>query len=304
MTQKLILPFEVKEAVEGKFTGMASVYGEVDLGKDVVERGAFAKTISENPVVPILWQHNSKEAPIGKGTLRNTREGLAIDAELDMEDPLGVHAFRKLKMGLLKGLSIGFESVTDEIKSGIRHLKEIKLWEVSIVTFPMLPSAQVTSVKQMILSHKADFTTELEAAQTWASRRMMCNALDDSLASFIWDNTKTPEEKISASELSIAQFAAAYVEALPKYLALMDANSGGMYYHQIGDFDKKDGKALSDSYKSGIEAAQKTLQALLTKAAEGTLKSEPAAAPGPETGYHSALIHNLKESLRWNSTNS
>jgi HK97 family phage prohead protease len=145
--QKLVLPLKVKSVSdEGSFQGMASLFGVLDLQGDVVDAGAFTKTVLENPVVPILWQHQTDEV-IGSGTIRNTPSGLAIDGELDMDDPVALKAHGKLCKGLIRGLSIGFETVKDEIKNGIRHLVEVKLWEVSIVTLAALPSAQVTSVK-------------------------------------------------------------------------------------------------------------------------------------------------------------
>lgn len=131
---------------EGTFSGMASFFGVVDLQDDVVDPGAFTKTVRENPVVPILWQHRSDEV-IGQGTLENTPQGLAIDGVLDMDDPVAVKAFSKLRKNLIRGLSIGFETVKADMKGGIRHLTEIKMWEVSIVTFPALPIALVDSVK-------------------------------------------------------------------------------------------------------------------------------------------------------------
>jgi len=300
MIQKLILPMEVKDATpEGKFTGLASVYGEVDLGGDVVERGAFKKNLEENPVVPILWQHQSKEAPIGSGTIRSTKDGLAIDAQLDMEDPLAAFAFRKLKLGLLKGLSIGFNTITDEVKNGVRHLKEVQLWEVSIVTFPMCLGATVTSLKQMVLSHKGDFNTELEAAQTWAACYMILDALQTALSSIVWEDG-TPEEKVASSQESISQFTAAYLEALPKYLALREADSG-MYCCSISSFEKKEGKDLSAARSKLIETATTNLQALLVKAAKGTLR-DPAAEPGDEPLDNKLvpLFQSLKESFQWN----
>lgn len=150
-TKHLDLPFELKESTDaGKFSGIASVYGALDLGGDVVERGAFAKTLAERPSVPVLWQHRSDEV-IGEGRLKSTQAGLTIDAELDLDDPMAVKAYRKMKRGLIKGLSIGYATVKEDIKNGIRHLQEVKLYEISLVTFPMLPAAQVTSVKSFDL---------------------------------------------------------------------------------------------------------------------------------------------------------
>lgn len=146
---------EVKEVGEnGKFTGVASVYGVEDLGRDIIEKGAFKKTIEENPEVVILWQHDADEV-IGKGRVSESGNKIMLDAQLDMDDPIAQKAYSKLKKQLVKGLSIGFTTVKakwEEVKEGdaikyIRRISELKLWEVSVVTFPMLPSAQVTSVK-------------------------------------------------------------------------------------------------------------------------------------------------------------
>lgn len=147
---------EIKEVGEdGTFTGIASVYGVEDLGGDVIEKGAFKKTISENPTVPILWQHDRSEV-IGQGTVKEWQGKILLNGTLDLDDPIAVKAYKKLKNGLIKGLSIGFqtikavwEEVEEESKSTrfVRHITELKLFECSVVTFPMLPDAQVTRVK-------------------------------------------------------------------------------------------------------------------------------------------------------------
>jgi HK97 family phage prohead protease len=145
--------FEVKEVGDdGTFRGIASVYGVEDLGGDVVDQGAMRKTIAENPVIPILWQHKSDEV-IGQGTVKEWQNKVLIDGQLDMDDPTATKAHRKLKNRLIKGLSIGFTAVKttfeENEKKLIRHIGELKLWEVSVVTFPMLPGAQVTRVKNI-----------------------------------------------------------------------------------------------------------------------------------------------------------
>lgn len=152
---QISLFLEVKEIGEdGSFTGIASVYGVEDLGGDIIEKGAFKKTVAENPEVVILWQHDPSEV-IGKGKVREEGSKIMLDAKLDLEDPIGQKAHRKLKSKLIKGLSIGFQTIKskweeleEEGKSRlIRRIQELKLWEVSVVTFPMLPQAQVTRVK-------------------------------------------------------------------------------------------------------------------------------------------------------------
>ncbi len=139
---------EIKElGQQGTFRGMASIYGNKDLGGDVVEKGAFSKTLQmKSGEVPILWQHDPSE-PIGLGKLTDMNDGLQIDGELALESPVAQKAYGLMKKGVLKGLSIGYDTVISDVKDKIRYLKELKLWEVSLVTFPMNEMASILSVK-------------------------------------------------------------------------------------------------------------------------------------------------------------
>jgi HK97 family phage prohead protease len=148
---------ELKAAVQsagdnGTFHGVASVYGVIDSDRDVIEKGAFTKTLRERPEVPILWYHDQSEV-IGKGRVYEAGNQILIDGELDLEDPLAAKAHRRMKKGLVDSLSIGFtiasrDKVTIDRETDVRHIKELKLWEVSVVTFGAHPDAQITSVKQ------------------------------------------------------------------------------------------------------------------------------------------------------------
>lgn len=135
---------------DGTFTGIASMYGVSDVEGDIIEKGAFTKTIRENPEVPILWQHEEDEV-IGLGTVAEKGNKIEVTGKLDMEDPVAQNAYRKIKNGLVKGLSIGFMAIKktfgEENGVFVRRLQEIKLMEVSIVTFPAMAQAQITSVK-------------------------------------------------------------------------------------------------------------------------------------------------------------
>jgi HK97 family phage prohead protease len=73
--------------------------------------------------------------------------GPVVKAELALESPVAQKAYGLLKKGVLKGLSIGYDDVKSRIVDGVRRLSEMKLWEVSLVTFPMNPAAQVLGVK-------------------------------------------------------------------------------------------------------------------------------------------------------------
>jgi HK97 family phage prohead protease len=120
------------------------VYGNVDLGGDSVSEGAFAKTLLEKSEVPILWEHREV---IGRGVLTDTETGLVIKGKLTLAVQRASEAYALMKDGAAKGLSIGYQTVKDEWKNGIRHLRELKLHEVSITAMPMNELALVTAIK-------------------------------------------------------------------------------------------------------------------------------------------------------------
>lgn len=136
-----------------EFEGYGSVFSNEDLGRDVVEPGAFAKTIQENPEIPMLWQHWMDE-PIGvHQDLREDGKGLRLRGVINLAVAKGREAYALLKQGAIKGLSIGYDvvqfsiEVNEETGKEIRRLTELKLWEVSLVTFPMNQLARVEVVK-------------------------------------------------------------------------------------------------------------------------------------------------------------
>ena len=124
--------------------GYASLFGVKDLSGDTIVRGAFARSLQGRGAqsVKLLYQHDAAE-PIGviEAAQEDVR-GLFIAGELNLETQRGAEAHALLAQGALTGLSIGFNVVTAEKQArGERLLKEIDLWEVSLVTFPMLPGA-------------------------------------------------------------------------------------------------------------------------------------------------------------------
>ncbi|MGE6743525.1 HK97 family phage prohead protease [Allorhizobium pseudoryzae] len=136
---------------DGRFAGYASVFGEVDLGKDVIERGAFRTSLIERGAggVRMLYQHDPNE-PIGAWTLiREDQRGLYVEGLLSGGVARAREVFALMKSGALDGLSIGFRTVKARADSrlGVRRILEADLWEISVVTFPMLPSARVSNVK-------------------------------------------------------------------------------------------------------------------------------------------------------------
>lgn len=161
----------------GEFSGYAAVFGNVDSGGDIIEKGAFTKTIAEDFArIKILSQHNSYDLPIGKPLeLREDEKGLYIRGKIS-DTQTGRDIRTLLKDGVLAELSIGYDAVDFEWDgdSGIRHLKEIKLWEVSIVTWAMNDQAKINDVKSLV----EELRTEAKTGKI--SRRRM-----DALKPFI-----------------------------------------------------------------------------------------------------------------------
>ena len=138
-------------AADGTFSGYASLFGAVDLGRDVVEKGAFAKSLRTRGTAGIrmLFQHDRAE-PIGAWTeLREDERGLFVRGKLAGGVARAREVLNLMRGGALDGLSIGFRTVKAraDAATGIRRIIEADLWEISVVTFPMLPGARVERVK-------------------------------------------------------------------------------------------------------------------------------------------------------------
>lgn len=148
---------------EGTFTGYASIWDEVDSYNDQVIKGAFKRSLKSQKAFPMLWSHDVRE-PIGVIRAKEDDVGLAVegDLNLDIEKARDVRSqmIQSKKAGIPMGLSIGFQTVIEELDkaSGIRKLKEIKLWEISVVLFPALEPARVDSVKTESAALRGDET--------------------------------------------------------------------------------------------------------------------------------------------------
>lgn len=293
------LRMEIKEiSAEGAFEGVLSPYGNVDEGGDVVEPGAYAKTLQERGnKVPLLWQHRP-DVPIGELTLEDRKDGLWAKGQLLMPLPEAQKAYLLIKAKIVKGLSIGFESIKDAIEAGIRHLKEIKLYEGSIVTFPMNEMALITAVKGN-RETKGDFNDELSEIQTFQALWQMLDALRNALYSLIWADL-TREEKISTCETILQQFTDAYSAFWPTYLDALDKEYGETWARDR--LEMKEGAEFSAGNISKIKAAcdkiksgHDELMALLDGKAGATTLQTKAATKSEPAEDHSAAETLSKE---------
>jgi HK97 family phage prohead protease len=143
----------LRSDANGEFEGYASLFGVVDLNRDVVEAGAFRETLARRGArgVRLLWQHDPS-APIGRWlSLLEDSRGLKVRGRLSLEVARARELRALIRDGAVDGLSIGFrtERARADPSTGRRHLLKIDLWEVSLVTFPMLPGARVTAAKTL-----------------------------------------------------------------------------------------------------------------------------------------------------------
>ncbi|MDB5569078.1 MAG: phage prohead protease, family [Hyphomicrobiales bacterium] len=134
----------------GRFEGYASVFGVVDLGRDMVMKGAFAATLKRRGAggVRLLWRHDPAQ-PLGAWlALAEDQRGLRARGQLDLATPASRRAFAQMREGALDGLSIGYRALRQSRAGpgGVRRLHVIDLMEISLVDHPMLPQARVSPV--------------------------------------------------------------------------------------------------------------------------------------------------------------
>jgi HK97 family phage prohead protease len=297
-------------APDGSFEGLLAVYNNLDLGGDLIEPGAFTKTIQEHgDQVPLLWQHKT-DRPIGMLTLVDAPDALRVQGQLLMDLPDARNAYLLIKARIVKGLSIGFDVVKDAAEGTMRRLKEIRLWEGSIVTFPMNEQALITSVKARKES-KADFSTELAELQLQDAAYQMWIALRAALCSIPWSDL-TRDEKVAASEASIDQFKVTYMAFIPAYIDYLTEQYGeynSTYGHAPAE--TKAGRKISAATKKQIseahehvKSAQDLLIALIDDEADDdeedddTSEEKAALKTKPEPEIDHSAAQTLITSIR------
>jgi HK97 family phage prohead protease len=162
---KLAGGLDFKADGEGKIEGYASLFGVEDLGGDIVEPGAFAGALARKAAagesVKMLWQHDPYD-PIGVWhDLAEDDKGLRVRGRLLTKVQRGREALEMVAAKAIDGLSIGYRTLRGEGRAeGGRVLKELDLWEISLVTFPMLPTARIDAAKAAEMD-KSEFERRL-----------------------------------------------------------------------------------------------------------------------------------------------
>jgi len=165
-------PLDLKRvALDGSFEGYASLFEREDMGRDVVVPGAFAESLRMRGTsgIKMLFQHDPNQ-PIGVWErLREDSRGLFAAGRLMSDVAKSREVLSLMRAGVLDGLSIGFRAIKGrrDPASGIRRLEKVDLWEISVVTFPMLPEARVHRVKQHPFAGRLPTEREFER---WLTR--------------------------------------------------------------------------------------------------------------------------------------
>jgi HK97 family phage prohead protease len=139
----------VGDGTTGQFEGYGSVFGVVDSYRDVVEKGAFVESLDKHGMPKLLLQHSSWMVGGKYLEVYEDEKGLVVKGELNLEVQSAREVYSLMKQGAISGLSIGYSVLEEEVdrNTGVNHLKKLRLYEVSIVTFPANESANISAVK-------------------------------------------------------------------------------------------------------------------------------------------------------------
>ena len=246
--EQVDVPFEIKEvAQDGTFAGYASTFGNVDHDRDVILPGAFGKTLSKkNPKqIKMLWQHDPRQ-PIGVyEVLREDKRGLYVEGRLVLEVAQAREAHALMLAGALDSMSIGFAIPKNgyeiDEKKRVRVIKEVDLWEVSVVTFPANPKASIRRVKSVVpfqdlpLANRGrawDGTAAEKRIRQWAGGGSSIEDMDwdKYKKAFVWYDGDEPQN-VTSYKLGIADIVSGELVVVPRAVfaaagALMGARGG------------------------------------------------------------------------------
>lgn len=199
---------DTKSISEGEdcyhFEGYAAAFNNVDRGKDMILPGAFAKSLRENGLPQLLYQHEMKEVVGALTDAKEDTKGLYVKGDLPKDDDfVRGRLYPQLKRRSIKSMSIGYKVApggSERRKSdGVRLLKELELWECSFVTIPMNPKASVTSVKGLIEFQDLPIDRE---SKTWDAkaaferlRAKMGDNVEDLKSAFLFADEDKPVDQ-------------------------------------------------------------------------------------------------------------
>jgi len=196
--------FELKALEARQFSGHGSVFRNVDLGGDIVAPGAFVRSLAEHKAAgsfPLMyWMHQPDQVPGVWLDMDEDKEGLHVKGEL-VDTQLGNEMRTLLSKKAVRGLSIGYRTKDSEFREdGTRVLKDIDLWEVSIVSMAMNPLAKVEAVKARLSANGEYVPTEREI-EHWLREKGCSKSVARLLTARIFEDAGgTPAPRWDAGE--------------------------------------------------------------------------------------------------------
>jgi HK97 family phage prohead protease len=136
-----------------EFSGYAVIWGERNAHSEIVERGAFAKTLAAHKAAgtrPVMfWSHNREDIIGVWNEIREDEKGLFVSGKLLTGISRGKEVHEMMKAGAVNGLSIGFRVPAggEQRRAGVRYIREIALAEISVVGLPSAGGARITAVR-------------------------------------------------------------------------------------------------------------------------------------------------------------
>jgi HK97 family phage prohead protease len=278
----IIAPFEIKTVNEDDeyyiVEGKAAVYGNVDLGDDLIESGCFYEDLKQQgDKRSILWMHKWDE-PIGKGSFKENSDHLFVSMKLPKKDTFVTgRVMPQIKVESVTGLSIGYNPIEfkfDNINNRqVRRLQKCELKETSPVTFPMNKEARITMIKSF---QEQNIKKEVESkavppykdyaiaddvawdkAKSVKQIRENTNSGDEPSSAykngFMWFDAEN-EDKYTAYKMPFVYWMDGSFKAVPKALsAIVGALSGARGGVDIPESDKTKIKAQINKYYSKMD---------------------------------------------------
>ena len=238
--ERKTIRFEIKtiDTEQGIIEGYGATFSnKPDTYGDVIDPGAFTKTLQENKdSIVSLFNHNVME-PVGVPELEQDKNGLHAKIRLVMDIQRARDVLALARAGVIKRMSIGYDTIKSDFINGIRHLKEVRLYDVSPVVFAANPEARILSVKTATTFDDLPLADRDKAWDaTAAERRVRAWAggedinFDKYRRAFMWYDSDGPE-LLGSYRLGFADVAGGRLTAVPRGIfavagVLMGARGG------------------------------------------------------------------------------
>lgn len=277
--QRKSVPLAIKSADDttGTFTGLASVFDNLDAHGDIVRRGAFAKSLAAGQAVPLLWEHGASDPRNYVGDVieaAETAEGLQITGKFDLDTDHGAAAYRNVKGRRVGGLSIGY-SIRNATKTAAgNELTDLDLVEISVVARGANDRALIGAVKSA-----GRPTAPIRAAMARASIKRYHDTPKDVPPMF--ENRLATLTKDRDSQVALAQTILDAADALQRDLTADEAGQVEEATEKAKGLDAAIAKTKQDM--AIVAEARKTAQVL------GSLDEQAREASGEQDSGHLAL---------------